>query len=216
MEEVKMIVGRLSIGIASGLAIIMFWATPTLADDTPSRTEQRVIHSSLSEGSLKTFGKLRLQNLKTGESVRAAVAPPGGGCQYPVSFAGVASYTNGTLTSVTLDYEAQVVCTATGPDQFMAGIVVTALLWKDGINVDDGPTVNCVNCLVSPVSRDFYACGGVACAGGYWASNLHALKAPPGYVWPSAPPGCKGLGNPPYAWIECVTVTDVATVPPTV
>jgi hypothetical protein len=132
-----------------------------------------------------------------------------------VSFNGFATYTNGTLTAVNLDYQAQVICTATGPNQNMAGILVTAQMWKNTTMLGEGPTRSCADCLVSPISSNLYACGGVTCAGGYWASNLHALAAPEGYVWPSAPPGCMGLGVAPYRWIQCAVVTDIATVTPT-
>jgi hypothetical protein len=210
------VVRKILLALASGLALVVVSATPALAADTTPAVEHVQIKSRMTAQSLETYGQFKLKNLKTGEVTSLlAVAPPGGGCRYPVGFNGIASYTNGTLTSVTLDYEAQAVCTVTGPDQYMAGMVVTATMWRDGTHLGEGPTVNCVNCVITPISRDFYACGGVTCAGGYWAGNVHALKAPPGYVWPSAPPSCIGLGTAPYEWIQCSTVTPVAVVSPT-
>jgi hypothetical protein len=213
---IRTVVRKTLLALAGGLALVLVPASPALAADTTPTVEHVQIKSKMTAKSLETYGQFNLKNLKTGETTSLqAVAPPGGGCRYPVGFNGIASYTNGALTSVTLDYEAQAVCTVTGPDQYMAGMVVTASMWRDGTHLGEGPTVNCVNCVVSPISRGYYACGGVTCAGGYWAGNIHALKAPPGYVWPSAPAGCIGLGTAPYEWIQCSTVTDVAVVSPT-
>ncbi|WP_130510561.1 hypothetical protein [Krasilnikovia cinnamomea] len=199
-----------------GLAIALSWTSPASAADTAPQVKRHAITSKLTESSLKTFGMLQLRNLKTSQHVTPFAAPPGGGCRYPVSFNGFAQYTNGTLSAVNLDYQAQVVCTATGPNQSMGAIVDTAQLWKNTTMLGEAPTVNCVDCLVSPVSMDFYACGGVTCAGNYWASNLYGLKAPSGYAWPTPPAGCIGQGQqPPYEWILCTVVTDTVTVPPT-
>jgi hypothetical protein len=164
-----------------------------------------------------SLARFQLRNVKTGETTTPFVTITASPCNPPVSFSGVANYTNGVLTSVTLDYQAQVFCP---PGLNMGAIVVTAQLWRDVTMLDEAPTVNCVECLTSPVSQDFYACGGVGCAGSYWAANLHLLRAPTGFVWTGAPAGCIGIGsngsNPPYDWLQCTNVTNIAVVPPNI
>lgn len=207
---IKKVLGSL----AGGLALALCLVSPAQAADTGSRTQQVESHVDLSDASAGVLAKLAMRNVRTGATVLPFTDPPGGGCAAPTHLHTVASYTNNVLTSVAADYDAQIVCTATGANQNMAGIVVTVQLWKDAHPRDEGPTVNCVNCLVSPISKDVSACAGVTCAGSWWAGNLHALKAPAGWVWPSAPAGCIGLGTAPYEWIQCSVVTGIITVTP--
>lgn len=209
---------RIISSIAVGLALALSSASPALADTTghaaqpDSTVEQRTIRATVKTPS--RLDQLKLKNLKTGKTITPFAKSLAGPCDAPASFSGVANYVNGVLSSVTLDYEAQVFCP---PGLNMGAILVTAQLWKNTTMLDEAPTVNCVECLVSPVSLDFYACGGVGCAGSYWSSNLHGLRAPTGYVWTGAPPGCiGGLPNPPYEWIQCSSVTDIAVVTPNI
>jgi hypothetical protein len=203
---------KVLVSLIGALALVLCLVSPAQAADTGSGVEQVESHASLSAESAGILAKLTMRNVRTGALVRPFVDPPGGGCTGPTHLHTIASYTNNVLTSVAADYDAQIVCTATGANQNMAGIVVTVQLWKDAHLRDEGPTVNCVNCLVSPISKDVSACAGVTCAGSWWAGNLHALKAPAGWVWPSAPAGCIGLGTAPYEWIQCSIITGVITI----
>jgi hypothetical protein len=209
------------IALVAGLALAVSWASPALAEESSPAAQpnaqvvKRPIQASLSAKSRNEMKQLELKNLKTGATIRPfATSLAAGPCDAPVSFSGEASYLNGVLSSVTLDYQAQVLCPV---GLNMGAILVTAQLWKDVTMLDEGPTVNCVDCLASPLSIDFYACGGVGCAGSYWAANLHALRAPEGYVWTGAPPGCiGGQATPPFEWIQCSNVTDIAVVTPNI
>jgi hypothetical protein len=176
------------------------------------QVERQTFSASLSAKSLKTLRQVQMLNVRTGATLRPFADPPGGGCLTPVRIHTIASYTNRILTSVAADYSAQVTCTASAPNQNWAAIIVTVQAWKDVTLRDEGPTVSCVDCLISPVSSDVSACAGPTCAGAWWANNLYAVKVPVGWIFPSAPAGCIGLGTAPYEWIQCSAVTDIIPI----
>lgn len=205
--------------LVAGVVLAVSWTTPALAQDAApaGATVNKPLRAELSPESRENLSKLELRNVETGATIRP-FAPGGIGvnalpCNAPTGFSGTASYTNGVLTSVQLSYYAQVSC----PTGLVLGaIVVTAGIWKNTTLLDQAPSVNCTNCTVSPTSSDFYACGGVGCAGSYWSANVHSLFAPTGYVWTGAPAGCIGYPTtgPPYQFLQCSQVSTIAVVSP--
>ncbi|ROP31302.1 hypothetical protein [Couchioplanes caeruleus] len=204
---------KVLISVIGGVALVLSVVSPAQAADTDQQVEQVTSHASLSEKSERMLAQLTMQNVKTGATIRPFTDPPGGGCRLPTHLHTIASYTNHALTSVAADYDAQVVCTATAPDQNWAAILVTVQLWKDLQLRDEGATLNCVNCLVSPVSRDVSGCAGVICAGSWYGGNLYALKTPAGWIWNTPPSGCIILPPAPSRWIECTVLTGVISIP---
>jgi hypothetical protein len=192
--------------------LVLAWVSPARAADTSPRVQHHTVRLNLSAKSLQTVSQLQARNLKTGQTFRPFADPPGNGCAPLVAGDLAWVYTNNVLTSVSATYQAQVVCTPTAAGQSMAGIVVTAQLWSNLTEVQEAGSKSCTDCLVSPVSTDIYACSGPVCAGTYWSANLFALALPAGWVWPTAPPGCIGLGTAPFTWIECSAVTDTVTI----
>jgi hypothetical protein len=202
------------ISVAGGLILMLAWTSPALAASTAGPVV-RTVHLSL-RGTAPALRQLQSRNAVTGQAVSPFASPPGGGCTPTIAGQITGNYINGTLSTVLATYQTQVVCTATGPGQSMGALVTTAGLWKELNNIQEGPTVNCVNCLVSPVSENIYTCAGLVCAGGYWVTNVSYLGAPAGWDWPSAPSGCIGVGpSAPYSAIQCTAISNVVTVSPT-
>ena len=206
---------KASIAFAGGLILALAWMTPALAADNTGIVVRRAFALSLRNGPVASLGHLQFRGTTTSPTASPLDSPPGGGCTPTIGGNITGNYIDGTLSTLTATYQTQVVCTATGAGQSMGALVTTAELFE-GLNaVQEGPTVNCVNCLVSPVSENIYACAGVACAGTYWVANVYFLGAPAGWDWPTAPSGCIGVGTAPYTAIECSAVSDTVTIPPT-
>jgi len=139
------------LAIAFALAIGLASATPAMAaDPSPSGagTGQKVTSKHVSGKGTTPLSKLSFRALGGTGVARPADAPPGGGCSANWAWDYIAYYTNSVLTSATIGYNTQVVCTATGAGQSMGALVTTAELWKETTEVNEAPPESCTNCLV--------------------------------------------------------------------